>query len=408
MINYAQALGLGGLNPTAIAQQTKTGNQAIAQNEMNMQAQQKIQELAPLAAKGDASAIAELHGYAPNISQGIQNRYDQIAAQQGAQQADAMRKATGEFFVQYKQADPETRKQLTLAAEQNPLIDFDREDYAAIENGNDLAVDFGIIEHYDLDTYKQMFGEKKLGAGYSDVRRGEDGQMYGINKQTNRYERIPSPEGVAFSSSGQNINIDTKGATEEEKVVSKAQGEMFNETQLQARTAREQQANLNALESLSDKAFSGTGAGAKKAFAKAANTLLGIDVEGLAETEIFDAIANELVLGKTSMMTGVLTDKDMAFLQDTVPQLNQTPEGRKQLIQIAKKVNQRRIQYGKEAAEFRKENGRFSQYEFDEYLKEKNKGKDFLAEFYPTTDAGTVDFAELSIEELQAIAFPKG
>lgn len=157
-VNYAQALGLGGLNPTAIAQQTQSNAQAIEQNKMQMESQRKIQELAPLAAQGNADAVAELYGYAPGIAQGITQRYDQIAATQGTERANAIKQATGQFLVQYKQADPETRKQLTLAAEQNPLIDFDSEDYQAIESGNDMAVDFGIIESYGLDAYKQMFG----------------------------------------------------------------------------------------------------------------------------------------------------------------------------------------------------------------------------------------------------------
>lgn len=203
MINYAQALGLGGLNPTAIAQQTKSNAQAIEQNKMQMESQRKIQELAPLAAQGNADAVAELYGYAPGIAQGITQRYDQIAAAQGAERANAIKQATGQFLVQYKQADPETRKQLTLAAEQNPLIDFDSEDYQAIESGNDMAVDFGIIESYGLDTYKQMFGGDKAITPYQqeqinlekeklDIRRLENEERalaLQISRETNELKR---------------------------------------------------------------------------------------------------------------------------------------------------------------------------------------------------------------------------
>lgn len=243
---------------------------------------------------------------------------------------------------------------------------------------------------------------------YSNIKRGEDGNLYGLNKQTQQMERIKTPEGVTFGGdSGQTINVNT-GANEQAKVIDKYQGEAFVGAQKAASDARKQMQNLNSLDALSEKAFSGSGAELKKGLGKLASAF-GINVKGLSETELFESVANELTLGKTSMMTGVLTDRDMEFLQSTVPQLTQTADGRKKLIKIAKKMAQRQIEYAKEAAKFRRENGGvFNQFDFEQYLTEKNEGKDFLADFYPTDEAGVTDFQNLSDEELMQRAFGTG
>lgn len=243
---------------------------------------------------------------------------------------------------------------------------------------------------------------------YSNIKRGEDGNLYGLNKHTQQMERIKTPDGVTFGGdSGQTINVNT-GANEQAKVIDKYQGEAFVGAQKAASDARKQMQNLNSLDALSEKAFSGSGAELKKGLGKLASAF-GINVEGLSETELFESVANELTLGKTSMMTGVLTDRDMEFLQSTVPQLTQTADGRKKLIKIAKKMAQRQIEYAKEAAKFRRENdGVFNQFDFEQYLTEKNEGKDFLADFYPTDEAGVTDFQNLSDEELMQRAFGTG
>lgn len=392
-VNYAQALGLGGLNPTAIAQQTQIGQQQIQQNQNVLQQQQaemerqaKIQELAPLAAQGDANALNELMGYAPELQQGIQARFDKISQTQGAQAAQQSREATTRFFQQYKAATPEQRIEMTRAAEANPMIDFDAEDYQAIEqSGDDLIIDTALFNLMGKDGYSAIYGGQGA-AKYENVKVGEDGRAYGINTATGQYEQVKG-DYAPLKSSGQTINVNT-GQKSQERIIGEFEGQSYVDTQKQAQSARSQMANLNTLERLSDKAFSGTGAGAFKFFAKLADQI-GMDIEGLSESEVFNAVASSLTLDKAGQMSGALSDKDIAFLKETVPALSQTPEGRKRLIKIMKATNQRLIDYGKEAAKYRKERGgQFDPYEFQQYMEEKNAGADFLSDFYPDEQGG--------------------
>ena len=91
---------------------------------------------------------------------------------------------------------------------------------------------------------------------------------------------------------------------------------------------------------------------------------LGIDIEGLPESEQFEALSNELVLEKSQQMSGALSNADMDFLLNTVPRLSNTKEGRAQMLNFAKRLQQREINYAKAAQQFRKDNDYFNLSEF--------------------------------------------
>lgn len=364
--------------------------------EAQMKKQSMLKELGAKAMAGDLNASQQLWIEAPEYAAQV----DKGLGIQNEQQAQQV----GGWLEKYLTTPPDQRDAfLQSTAKQTPFSIDD---------------DLMAMDPKQRDSYANMLAGRYLnkdqlamlqGGGaspeYTNIKRGEDGNLYGLNKQTQQMERIKTPEGVSFGGdSGQTINVNT-GVDEQSKVIDKYQGEAFVATQKNATDARAQLQSLNSLDALSEKAFSGTAANLKKNAAKFANAF-GIDVEGLSETEIFDSVANELTLGKTAMMTGVLTDRDMEFLQSTVPQLTQTAEGRKKLIKIAKKIAERKIEYAKEAAKFRRENkGKFNQYDFENYLAEKHGGKDFLADYYPTDDAGVTDFSKMSTEELMKTAF---
>ena len=140
-----------------------------------------------------------------------------------------------------------------------------------------------------------------------------------------------------------------------------------------AASARQNDNTLNRLDKLNEVAFSGIAAPAYKVAARLGDAI-GIETEGLTETELFDSLSNQLVLGQTSKLTGVLTDKDMDLLASTVPQLSQTKEGRKQLISIMKEINGATKDKARLAAKFRKENdGQFDDMAFQEWLSEQPK-----------------------------------
>lgn len=135
-----------------------------------------------------------------------------------------------------------------------------------------------------------------------------------------------------------------------------------------ASKASKEIATIGTLEKLSEKAFSGTGAGALLAGAKLLDQA-GIKTEGLTESEVYEKVANTLVLDKSQQMAGALSNGDMAFLQNTVPGLNTSKESRKLTFDIGKKLAQREKDVAKLATEFRKANGgSFDSGEFQVYL----------------------------------------
>lgn len=160
------------------------------------------------------------------------------------------------------------------------------------------------------------------------------------------------------------VTIDNKQDTEIDKLSAKDyQGLIANATR-----ANKEIATIDTLENLSDKAFSGAGAGALLAGAKILKQA-GIETEGLTESEVYEKVANTLVLDKSQQMSGALSNGDMVFLQNTVPNLTTSKEGRKLTFDISKKLAQREKEVAKLATQFRRDNkGKFDSGEFQMFL----------------------------------------
>jgi hypothetical protein len=162
------------------------------------------------------------------------------------------------------------------------------------------------------------------------------------------------------------VTIDNKQDTE----IAKLSAKDYQGIIAKAATANKELATIGTLEKLSDKAFSGAGAGAFLAGAKVLKQA-GIETEGLKESEVYEKIANTLVLDKSQQMSGALSNGDMVFLQNTVPNLSTSKEGRKLTFDISKKLAQREKEVAKLATDFRRANkGSFDSGEFQVYLDE--------------------------------------
>jgi hypothetical protein len=223
---------------------------------------------------------------------------------------------------------------------------------------------------------------------YENVQFDEQGNPFGINKATGQYEQVQGGFQRAKPAAQTVVNVD-KGEGEQQKAIGKAEGEIYNTIQKASFDSRKTDATLGRLSQLSDKAFDGVTAGAYKGAAKLAEAV-GIKVEGLTETELFTALSNDLVLGQTNQLTGVLTDRDMSFLEQTVPQLSQTKEGRKQLIGIMKEVNEASREKAKLAKQFKDMNdGYFDSAAFDEFMANR-KPKDRFAKTLSAPAQGAI------------------
>lgn len=90
---------------------------------------------------------------------------------------------------------------------------------------------------------------------------------------------------------------------------------------------------------------------------------LGIPVDPkLGDKQAAEALFNEFALklknaGGTNQMPGALSDRDLAFLQATAPQLTQSAAGRRQIIDSYRKLAQRDQQVASMAAAYKQRNG---------------------------------------------------
>ncbi|PNH94093.1 phage DNA ejection protein [Vibrio diazotrophicus] len=223
----------------------------------------------------------------------------------------------------------------------------------------------GITAATSPDRYKSYKSSQitQQAPQYSNVQFDQQGRPFGLNKKTGQYEPVQGSF-VRGEQKPQTVVNVGGNQSEFDKELGKLNAKAFTDITNTGKRLRSEENKINRLISLNDKAYEGAGAGAKVLFGQVAKTI-GIDVEGLPESEAFRAVSNELVLDKSQQMSGALSEGDMAFLRDTVPNLNNTKDGRKQVFDYSKKLIDRQKEYVKQANKFRKDNKYFDQGEFD-------------------------------------------
>ncbi len=98
----------------------------------------------------------------------------------------------------------------------------------------------------------------------------------------------------------------------------------------------------------------------------------GVNVEGVPEGELFLALSNKTVLDATGGSLGVaISNSDRDWLQQTGPNLGNTPQGNKQIIANAIKVEQRKVQIAQWAREYKARNKGQLDAGFQDYLAQK-------------------------------------
>jgi len=90
----------------------------------------------------------------------------------------------------------------------------------------------------------------------------------------------------------------------------------------------------------------------------------------VSDNETFKSLSNQLILKNLGGSLGVgVSNADLAFIQTTVPTINNTKEGIKQMLNIQEKLAMRQIQIGQLAMKWRSENsGKMLTSEWDMYL----------------------------------------
>lgn len=156
-----------------------------------------------------------------------------------------------------------------------------------------------------------------------------------------------------------NTNVNT-GEKEYDKVLNKAEAERFIGYQKGGQSAQSALSSLDVLDnSMKDPSFY-SGPGAEK-FAlplRQAQAAFGGDPKAAASMETFRANASKAALDAMGGSLGSgFSNADRDFVLNQVPNLANSPEGNKQLIDVSRKVRQREIEISKKAREYASKNG---------------------------------------------------
>ena len=165
--------------------------------------------------------------------------------------------------------------------------------------------------------------------------------------------------------------VNLAGEKEYERTVGKGYGETMLDLQKQGRAAQNSITSLKLMEKAIDTPgfYSGSASDAVTAARKVAVSLGVADAAAAAPNELFTKISNKLVLDLAggSLGTG-FSNADRDYLASSVPNLANTPEGNKQIIQIMKKVEGRRAEVSKFARDYAKFHGGRLDQGFDDAL----------------------------------------
>jgi hypothetical protein len=166
----------------------------------------------------------------------------------------------------------------------------------------------------------------------------------------------------SYGPAATNVTTTINGEKEQDKVIGKGYGERFNDIQKAGMTAPAAIGTLNLMEKLiSDPNFySGTG-GQSATMLKRLAVSAGIaGAEAATPNELFQKLSQKSVLDAASGSLGAgFSNADRDYLNGTVANVDNTPEGNKRIIDIGRQVQQRNLEIAKQAREYAKNhNGR--------------------------------------------------
>lgn len=201
--------------------------------------------------------------------------------------------------------------------------------------------------------------EKMLdAAGITDPGMRQNFILQGLRKQTTH---APAPSAV----------VNLKQETEEAKKVGGFFGEEYGNV-LKAGTSAQSKLNrYSRLGELLQGVQTGKFAETGLEVAKAARSL-GFNVgENIGNLEAAQALSGEIALELRNPsggagMPGAMSDADRQFLQNMVPGLQTTPQGRTFMLETAKRLAQRDIKVAQMARDYRKRNGSLDEGFYDE------------------------------------------
>jgi hypothetical protein len=170
-----------------------------------------------------------------------------------------------------------------------------------------------------------------------------------------------------------NSTVVQSGEKAYDTAVGKDYADVFTTTQKAARDSVGAINNLNLMENLTKNPnfYSGAAGNLVTQGKKIAASLGIADANSAAPNELFQKIGNKAVLDAAggSLGTG-FSNADRDFLSGTVPNIGNTPEGNRQIIAIARTVEQRKQQVAQFARDYAKKHSGRIDAGFDQALQE--------------------------------------
>jgi hypothetical protein len=169
-----------------------------------------------------------------------------------------------------------------------------------------------------------------------------------------------------------NVNTTVQsGEKAYDQTLNKDQAENFLNYQKSGRNAAGALNTLDLMESLTKdpRFYSGTGADLVTRAKQAGSAVGLVDKDAAGANEVFKSLGNKLVIDAAGGSLGSqISNADVGFIRDTVPNIANTPEGNRELIGVQRKLYQRQQEVAKLAREYAAKNGGRLDFKFDEML----------------------------------------
>lgn len=167
-----------------------------------------------------------------------------------------------------------------------------------------------------------------------------------------------------------NVTVNSGEKSYDNKLGSE-QAQTFVDLQKSARDANGTMSTLRVMDKLIDNPnfYSGTG-GQYATQIKRLLVSVGVkDAESAAPNELFQKLSNKIVLDMNGGSLGnQVSNADRSFIENTVANPSNTPQGNRQIIQMAMKIEQRKQEVAKLARDYAKSHGGRIDAGFDEQL----------------------------------------
>ena len=227
-----------------------------------------------------------------------------LAIQRGQQMAQDINKQLTEATLKSAQS------QKAMAEAQKIALDFNDEKVA-----KDTAKTALQAQNIDPAQIDAIVNNKEARTSY--LKKLQDttqtveanGRVLLINKQNGQ---TIADLGVA-PERGTKLSVDARQGQQ----ISKNKTDLAGEIEKDAFTASDRITLAQNLRSLLPRAFTGVGSDVVLQGARVAEAF-GIDVKGVAPSQIVDTILNEMTIGKAGELKGALSDKDREFLKATI------------------------------------------------------------------------------------------